>query len=41
MISFRCSIGDGAINEFVFSPCGQYLAVVSQVWKEARPFAKF
>lgn len=27
---FRWSIGDGAINEFAFSPCGQYLATVSQ-----------
>jgi len=27
---YRCSIGAGPINEFVFSPCGAYLAVVSQ-----------
>ena len=27
----RCAIGAGPINEFVFSPCGQFLAVVSQV----------
>jgi len=27
---YRCSIGSGPINEFVFSPCGAYLAVVSQ-----------
>ena len=26
----RWSIGEGAINEFDFSPCGQHLAVVSQ-----------
>ena len=26
---FRCSLGSGPINEFVFSPCGAYLAVVS------------
>ncbi|CAG7723175.1 unnamed protein product [Allacma fusca] len=26
----RWTIGDGAINEFDFSPCGQFLAVVSQ-----------
>jgi len=26
----RCSLGQGPINEFVFSPCGAYLAVVSQ-----------
>ncbi|ODN02331.1 WD repeat-containing protein 20, partial [Orchesella cincta] len=26
----RWTIGDGAINEFAFSPCGQFLAVVSQ-----------
>ena len=28
--TIRCSIGTGPINEFVFSPCGAYLAVVSQ-----------
>lgn len=27
---YRCSIGSGPINEFVFSPCGAYLATVSQ-----------
>jgi len=27
---FRWVIGDGAINQFRFSPCNQYLAVVSQ-----------
>lgn len=27
---FRWSIGEGAINEFSFSQCGQYLATVSQ-----------
>jgi len=27
---YRCSIGSGPINEFVFSPCGAYIAVVSQ-----------
>lgn len=26
----RCSVGAGPINEFVFSPCGAYLALVSQ-----------
>ena len=26
----RTSIGAGPINEFTFSPCGQYLALVSQ-----------
>ena len=26
----RTSIGSGPINEFTFSPCGQYLALVSQ-----------
>jgi len=27
---FRCSIGDGSLNEFAFSPCGLYIATVSQ-----------
>merc|ERR1719187_586327 len=27
---YRCSIGSGPINEFEFSPCGAYLATVSQ-----------
>ncbi|KAL7646443.1 UNVERIFIED_CONTAM: hypothetical protein RMT77_003356 [Armadillidium vulgare] len=27
---YRWSIGDGCINEFTFSPCSKYLAVVSQ-----------
>ena len=27
---FRWSIGEGAIHEFAFSPCGEYLAIVSQ-----------
>jgi len=26
----RWTLGEGAINEFAFSPCGQYLAAVSQ-----------
>jgi len=26
----KWTVGDGAINEFAFSPCGLYLAVVSQ-----------
>ena len=26
--TYRCSLGSGPINEFVFSPCGAYLAVV-------------
>lgn len=26
----RWAVGDGAINEFAFSPCGQFLAIVSQ-----------
>jgi WD40 repeat protein len=26
----RWTLGEGAINEFAFSPCGQHLAVVSQ-----------
>ncbi len=27
---FRWSIGEGAIHEFAFSPCGEFLAIVSQ-----------
>jgi len=27
---YRCSIGDGSLNEFAFSPCGLYIATVSQ-----------
>ena len=28
---YRTSLGSGPINEFAFSPCGHYLAAVSQV----------
>ena len=28
---YRTSLGTGPINEFAFSPCGHYLAAVSQV----------
>lgn len=28
--TFRWSIGDGSLNEFSFSPCGKFLATVSQ-----------
>ena len=28
--AYRISVGSGPINEFVFSPCGTYLALVSQ-----------
>ena len=27
---YRISVGSGPINEFVFSPCGAYIALVSQ-----------
>lgn len=30
IFDFRWIIGDGAINDFAFSPCSKYLAVVSQ-----------